>query len=730
MAVKYALLTLTGEIEALDILADGLEAVDPAGRAAARAIGIKIDGVGTGRSITAAVPQQRSGRLLSAMREAYFLRGPDSVVEEIRLAHPPGVGPGDGAANLYKPLAEGVADLLYGAAHPASLPLDAASDEAARYLLAAWDHDQDQAAALLRDLLYHATATRAASVEASDLGRLYLYDIVSDPQRGSSFETIFARALPPSTLLLHGVSVGADMLYLEQEKDLSPSLLRAAARLLRLIPRAAVPPPTPRGGRLRPRGRRRGAVEGVETAPPATLQDGRRPLAALFSDPRSGLPTLLDLRDVRFLDQVHLYAPAQPVGSAVAYALVDTQDGLDGLQAAVRASAQRRDVRVGYYLRLQPARRVHDPEQEARAISAQIEDLQDKLTYVQSMTQERPRLLRFWDEDLPALADYVRRFHWTDLQHGALSYAFQGLESDGRGCHFLLVAPTAAPRTPDPLPLWGRPGHPLTFWLDPYWAKAYFRTGRSALFVPENTFLAPTIHIDPSEAMDAYLEGVLKEWFRAEGRSDLAIPHTPYYLFEQGAGDDVMVSVLDAEQFKPLTQRLDWLNDNLHLQIAQANDAAVRAALTGAVDQDAVRRTAEARAAQDQVLLDAALRSSVDETAQIVDAIAAMLTARLQELETEGQDTLRRIQAARAILADFATARDSLERLVDQRTLLINGGTAAAAHTDARIAVLEVSAQKAIERAEKAQQAADKQVAKLIDAYDTMRARLYGRRTP
>ncbi len=124
----------------------------------------------------------------------------------------------------------------------------------------------------------------------------------------------------------------------------------------------------------------------------------------------------------------------------------------------------------------------------------------------------------------------------------------------------------------DQLGFWERDGQPpIQFWLDPFWARHYHGRGESLIFVPDRHYLSPMMHPASADQIDAYLREIIGQWFHGKVWRAEASPTRPIYLFDPdlaGPGH-LTIAVLNLDQFVPLTQKLDWLNANLHLRVAR-----------------------------------------------------------------------------------------------------------------------------------------------------------------
>jgi hypothetical protein len=195
--------------------------------------------------------------------------------------------------------------------------------------------------------------------------------------------------------------------------------------------------------------------------------------------------------------------------------------------------------------------------------------IEHNIAYLQSITAPQPVLMRFTQQQLPALAAQVRSFPMHVLHDGRLRYGFQAFKSEPAGYHFLLIDLRETTRTElDPLPFWQETGMDiphLRYRLDPFWAHHYFEAGGdSMVFVPEGCTLFPPIHDWERGNMDQFLRETFEHWFKDRLQGQI-LPARPLYVFDgqPDSNSPIHVFVLDQDRMEPLHLRLGWLNDNL-----------------------------------------------------------------------------------------------------------------------------------------------------------------------
>jgi hypothetical protein len=235
---------------------------------------------------------------------------------------------------------------------------------------------------------------------------------------------------------------------------------------------------------------------------------------------------------------------------------------------------------IGYKLELKPTR--HIDKSKIERLTEQKARLEYNLAYLQSISQPRPLLMRFTQEQLPALAAEIRSFPIHVILDGSIKYGFQATEQEPGGFHFLLIDPAETARLEvDPFPLWQDINSPhMRFRLDPFWASHYFDAealNEAMVFVPEGCTIYPPLHSWEPRSMDRYLRETLGHWFQ-DRLKGITIPIRPIYLFdgEPVPASPITISVLDRGRMEPLNTRLGWLNDNLVIRRAIDKEESLR----------------------------------------------------------------------------------------------------------------------------------------------------------
>lgn len=448
---------------------------------------------------------------------------------------------------------EGIAWLLLKSANETDEKI--ASSKGDQYLVVTRAMDEKQAELLFRNLCFHATSTRVSSfdtIHAKGAGSRYLYHLKDDPRRKSSFSSLAASGLfnEHPCQVLKGFETEDHVTFLPQEAQPGERKVHYFCRLVEAAPVLF-------GSKEYKNSTELTAAVLQWSGSPGTLEK-----PGPETDDKMELEFLY-LGELRFFRQ-ELFTRRKVEGARFEYLhLKESQKALDSLGAAI----QKAKPYVGYRLELQSTKFLEKNQLER--LFQQKARIEHNIAYLQSITVPQPVLMRFTQEQLPALAAQIRSFPMHILHDGRLKYGFQAYEKEPSGYHFILIDLRETGRNElDPLPLWQDLDTDvlhMRFRLDPFWAYHYYEAGGdSMVFVPEGCALFPPIHDWNRGNMDQSLREIIGHWFHQRLKGQ-AIPTRPIYLFDgtPGKKSPIHISVLDQERMEPLHMRLDWINDNL-----------------------------------------------------------------------------------------------------------------------------------------------------------------------
>jgi hypothetical protein len=448
---------------------------------------------------------------------------------------------------------EGIAWLLLRSANETDERI--AGSKGDQYLVVTRAVDEKKAELMFKNLCFHATSTRVSSFDidpAKGVGSRYLYHLKDDPRRKSSFSSLAASGLfsEHPCQVLKGFETEEHVTFLPQEAQPGERKLHYFCRLVEAAPVLF------------------GSKEDKKsTGLTAAVLQWPGPSETL-EKPGPGTGDEMELEflylgELRFFRQ-ELFTKRKVDRARFEYMhLKESQKALDGLAAAI----QKAKPYVGYRLELQSAKFLEKNQLER--LLDQKARIEHNIAYLQSITVPQPVLMRFTQEQLPALAAQIRSFPMHILHDGRLKYGFQAFDNEPAGYHFILIDLRETGRNElDPLPLWQDLDidvlH-MRFRLDPFWAYHYYEAGgESMVFVPEGCALFPPIHDWERGNMDQSLREIIGHWFHQRLKGQ-AIPARPIYLFDGAPGkkSPIHISVLDQDRMEPLHTRLGWINDNL-----------------------------------------------------------------------------------------------------------------------------------------------------------------------
>jgi len=284
----------------------------------------------------------------------------------------------------------------------------------------------------------------------------------------------------------------------------------------------------------------------------------------------------------------------------------------------------------GYRLHLRPSYYNDPSENERDILVQQLQEIAIQLIELNILAIPRPRLYRFTQDQLPALADVLRVYLPDNLPQTRdylaqsarnpllgdllrdnensprIRYLFHAnTDRDQAGVHFILADATVTLNDMDPMAWWDADIQqpPMEFWLDPLWAL-YYRDApqKSLVFVPHGTRMHPVFHSWGVETMDDYLKKVFKVPLDS-------VPDRPIYVFDGkiGEDEDLYVDVLDFDKFVPITSPdvLSGLNKNLvvlhHMEDTQLLIERMATALTRKrLEEEVMAAAANVNAAYDE----------------------------------------------------------------------------------------------------------------------------------
>ena len=230
--------------------------------------------------------------------------------------------------------------------------------------------------------------------------------------------------------------------------------------------------------------------------------------------------------------------------------------------------------RVGYSVALQPLSRNVAPGVDIEPLLENIADLQLQVDQITALGAPQQRLMRFTDAQLPCMIDGLRRLPPEKLTDGSLRYAASHSAGRGEPAHYLYpqftlmrIAETYWRSETDP--------DAMSFWLEPFVAQAQLsRPSKTHVFVPAGHFMVPSLaHFGGN--IDETLRLVLGNLFDAELPLLTDVSRSAFYVFSPSCTEEfrLELEVVDGDEFAPLHQRLNWINDYLQVRSPVVVDA-------------------------------------------------------------------------------------------------------------------------------------------------------------
>jgi len=585
-----------------------------------------------------------------------------------------------------------------------SLARPAVTPQAGEYLLIARDADPARAATIVEDLHFHTIETRITVARTTAEQRVvHLFHLLDDHKRRSTFQSARAGELFADCVLLTGFADHGLTVFLPENSQPGRESLHYFCRLLR-----AAPGLFSRNGR---------AVE-------AGL------LAAIDAQPMAETVTkdahhydLYYLGGLSFFSQIE-FAP--PIPEHIDIEVHDLATSASDLQT-LRAAIAEAEPFIAYRLAL---RRGHYQEfklNEYERLSQQQLDIEYRLAYLSSIKAERPTLLRFTQQQLPALADVMRCFSMKFLQGEDLLYGFQAVERHHpAGLHYLLKSPHAVMDEMDPLPLWGDLNKlAMHFWLDPLWSRYYGGRGNECwVFVPTGMTLFPPMHCWDATEMDAYLRDVLSQWFHGQ-HGVASIPEKAIYLFEPSphAPDEIHISVLNRANFQPLHTQLGWFNDNLAIMNELSVDGFIQTLADDMAKRDIAARVGQA-AQQMIATFEATAARTSQQVAEKTQELTTVITQELNRIIQKAQTTTEEIRDLNLRLAKLQLLYDDMCKAAVAAEALITHNEQTTDATVAFTSNLRQRVETTLADAQQARQEVQARVAKELDVMQQTHADL------
>jgi hypothetical protein len=418
--------------------------------------------------------------------------------------------------------------------------------------------------------------------------------------------------------------------------------------------------------------------------------------------------------------------PASPSARTIADFAPENEDEIEVVSRTLKPESEALAVleriwsklpKAGHRLELRPVPATAEAGEKPDQLMERIRALQRKHALSLALQAPQLRLLRFSARQPVAMVEALRTMPPQTIDQGTIRYGFHSSDADPLGSHYLAWSTdeVGVERPFEEHFLRGQTeDRPITYWLDPAWAKFYDDQGgrvRSRIMVPYRYRLSPTLHAFRSRHendMDLFLRK------RFADGTPLPANEQPIYLVSPStsAGFSHTVETLDFNTFHPFRTQLPWVSNVL--EILASND--LREVIAEAADTSRRRALLDglrARNAQDRQTLEDAttelvatlgkrLSNYLGGLSREVDALSAHISGFVELMD---QLTAESAQAERYVTAIIDSATDRAERIariaaesqglaVDRKT--INEGLVrAVTTTDAFVGTVRARLEKA-----------------------------------
>jgi hypothetical protein len=268
------------------------------------------------------------------------------------------------------------------------------------------------------------------------------------------------------------------------------------------------------------------------------------------------------------------------------------------------------DMHVGYRIGLRGFPVNDIGRFDIESLTEEIDRLRATIAEIQANEAPQMRLLRFDDDQLPALVDCLRRLPPPMLESAGLTYCAAHAAGRQFPAHFLVYDPVRVSlesRLPEHYWRAVTSGHAISYWLDPYSAAAMQGdAGEPLIFVPMGQHISPPVASFGGklrETMRMVLGNLFADASKILERSNAR----PMFVFSSPTEPwaDVGLELLDMQDFVPVKLSLKWLNDNILVRSPEIADRATLATVaeelySGHVTTGLLGRSQEGLAALDR----------------------------------------------------------------------------------------------------------------------------------
>jgi hypothetical protein len=329
-----------------------------------------------------------------------------------------------------------------------------------------------------------------------------------------------------------------------------------------------------------------------------------------------------------------------------------------------------REFPVGYKISLRPVPSHEKSEEDIEAIREEIAEREAEIDLIRALAAPQLRLLRFTDDQLPALIDGLRKMPPEMQRMAGLTYASANAAGHAGPIHYVLYDPgTVSLEGRVPEHYWRAKTQdcPIGYWLDPHAAAALNLDGSDPLvFVPNRQRLLPAINGFGGNLAQT-LQLVLGNLF-VDAAPILENPKAkPAFLFSPSEKDwaELDVELLDVNSFRPIHLSLKVLNDHLMVRSPRIADESKLRQLAEDLYEGQMAEQLTSEAAHRVSALEQVWNDGKEEIRTVIDET-------LEDLRKEIQFSRAQIRRSYDFLAAARSQIEELNAFVSQVNTIVS----------------------------------------------------------
>ena len=327
--------------------------------------------------------------------------------------------------------------------------------------------------------------------------------------------------------------------------------------------------------------------------------------------------------------------------------------------AALAEKVAAKSLRVGYRVALRSFPEYALDQLDVERLTDEITERQAMIDEVRAYHAPQMCLLRFNDDQVPALVDGLRRLPLPMLRNAGLLYCAAHAAERPMPAHFLLYDPAKVSldgRMPEHYWRGQTSDHPISYWLDPHSATALRGDpGEPLIFVPSRQHISPPV-ASFGGTLGQTMRLVLGNLFADAEKVLARAGAKPMFVFSpsEAAWADLGLELLDMQDFQPVSLSLKWLNDHIIVRSPEIADRADLEAMAEALYRGEVAKRLAGTAQTAVERLDHEWQEAI-----------ATINARFESVTRRLTEDLEQMAQRVALSAEFATSARQRLRYVD-----------------------------------------------------------------